>query len=127
MNLLQRTVIFVPAVFLVVGCATAPVEPDLAAGHPASPDAPESPLPARSGTLALEGAALPPAPKDDETMGMRHGMHHHGDSTGTDTPSTRPGENAAPSAPRVTPTTAPSTAPAQSAHQHDHDDHGGHQ
>lgn len=135
---------------LLAGCATGPTEPPpLTADHPASPDAAEAPLPARSQALALGESPPPPMMEPMPAMGAMNsgmngmaGMHHHHGATmpgmGHEAPPTRPGENAAPSAPRWTPATAPATAPDHGgAHeaapngqapppQPDHAGHGGH-
>jgi hypothetical protein len=112
---------------LFAGCASAPTEPPLTAEHPASPDAPDAPLPGRSRTLAVDES--PPLPALEPTPAMLHGpassgmsgmpgMHHHSaDTPGMkhEEPPTQPGENAALSAPRWTPATGPATSPAGNA------------
>jgi len=122
---------------LLAGCASTPTEPPLTAGHPANPDAPAAPLPARSRTLALDDspppAVLEPMPAmehggtDSGMSGMSgmSGTHHHAASMpGTQhaTPATEPGENAAPSAPRWTLATMPATStPGGAAHEPAHE------
>src|SRR4051794_23924527 len=110
MALMTRTLVASVGTLLLAGCATAPPEPALTAAHPASPDAAQSPLPARSPTLALGETSPPPVLEPMPAMehgapnpGMKDmvGMHQHGGGgmpgMRHEAPPTQPGENAAPS------------------------------
>ena len=125
MNPMTRSLVAAAGMMLMAGCAaptttTSPTTPSH--NHPADPRAAEAPIPAQSGTLAVNAAEAPPSAGDAE-LGMQHGdiqhdrVQHDGMDHGTagmshDTPSTRPGGSAAPSAPTTTPTIAPAAAAA---------------
>src|SRR5438045_3601586 len=131
--MMMRTWTMYFGVLLLIGCAAPPAQIQLGRDHPANPSAADTPLPARSDTLAINSGALPSEPSTADMMpemdmksmsGMKHdmggmqhdmskmpnmaGMHHH-DMAGMkhDVPATRPGENAAISAPRWTPAIVP--------------------
>ena len=54
---------------LLIGCAAPPAQIQLGANHPANPNAAETPLSPRSGTLAINnGGALPSEPPTADTM-----------------------------------------------------------
>ena len=107
---------------ILTGCATTKPAPSFGTDSPTSASAPESPMPVRSTTLAINAAAMPatmavPMPMDHNMNNMK-GMDMNGSQgakrdmagmKGMDAPATRRGENAAPSAPRFTPATTPTT------------------
>ena len=83
----RRTIAISFGAILLGGCAGPGAQPALTSTHPASPDAPEAPVPLRSPTIALNGVAemridevSPEALKPQ----MGHDMHHmdHGEHGG---------------------------------------------
>ncbi len=116
MSLRTPAIIVVGA--LLTGCVTQNNEQPFAFAYPASPNAPEAPLPPESQTLAIHQNASKPVPEQGPVKQLQPEMsgmvHQHGDMAGKQhqEPSTQPGENAAVSAPRWTPTTLPTTAAA---------------
>ena len=114
-----RTLIALIGVILLAGCAAPAVQTGLPDDHPANPNAPASPAPAASVTLALNPSTAPPPPQDD-SMGEPHqgmpGMKGgHDGMAGMPEPSDADGtnRNAAGGPPQSAPATAPGATTVQ--------------
>src|SRR5438045_1725425 len=107
MHSMMRTLFAAAGIALLSGCAAPTIDTNPGHNHPANPNSAEAPPPARSSTLALNPAELPPPTAEDAGLGMEHGATQHGempdggmhhgmtgmshDGMSHDMPSTRPG------------------------------------